>query len=1202
MSTPKSRTVHPCVMNVWEGSPGGAEYSTFAHLTPLHRPLLNDQDDDDDVKGKDNVASSSSSIVLPHLVTAQGSTLTIYTIDEASSKLLVQYKFPDLAGSVCYLGTLKSQPSNNKDNNKTTSDSVGVVMPDVLLIGFAGSPRLSIVQVTPNLLRAVSLIDLTMAVEEASFGATSTMDIDLQASLCQTMPGRATVSVLLGGGVAVACLEFIQSSSGGWTATEPYLLPLTTLSTRATSLSSSSIDPYSTTAANNNTNNTTISTGFGDILSSSFLLGYSEPTLVLLHSNPDSGGGQTWSGRLGREEGGNTGSVGARNGLRVTAVTVTVAHSRAAVLWSTEVPTDALEVYCATSCLVHCVNSLIAISNTGQVQQVFAVNGWTMSTLPHSLLSMAGPNPWPFPPLAISLDGAEFTFVNDTTAFVVLRNGQVYLLQYTTAWCMLPLYTTIGALGQVANVTSWPLGSFPSSSSDLYPKWKEKSKASTSSPIYEDTVELGMLFVGSRLGDSSLLGYSLAQSSVADALQNEPGLQQQQQQQTKKEESTEILQAGDDEYERILRMEEEALYAREAAGEVEGPDVVPPSDDDDEEETPSWMGMTSSSASSRRKRLRLSKLTVVQSLTVVDSITALGPLGPGCLGPLTQGKSQVLETTGKASPALGAMGYIYPCGYGSSGGVALLTVPGRDDRTILAEEDCINAKAIFNLPSRGLVLLSMADRTRFLKLEQTSIGQSMVEVDVSQWTSKVLESVLRMCELLAACERDDDTFCLLVAVKTDERNISYSLLVVNDQDSNLTLETNIPLPVPEGESIRSVAPLVQTDDGQIVLGYTLSTGQANVVNLDLDGSVHGFCFETEVPMETEDDDNDHGRDGLGDSEVKFYKWGTIGAIDIFRAPKAFFPGPDGITAMSVETSEDDAKETAAPAVVSSSLDTAKDDYNLEEEDRELYSDIETSTTHEYATSSQRKLPKVDLGEERWFVAIARQSGSLEVYGLDVLTQDAEPRPLWSGTGCSHGSSFLSPKEISKDIRLPSRLKVQTSEIRFFVCGPSEPKGSSYNPGPNSFCVSIETSEGDVMLYRAEHAYDTFAVSVFRRVPLKDITRPSKEQGKHFMKLRRKGIAKVATDDTIAGFRYNDLFRFTNLSRQNGLFAATSRPLWFIAERGYPTTLCHRCRHVAPAGARPKPITGFCAGILVRIIFFLSPVTPKVMTRSPYVSH
>jgi len=1156
-------------MSVWEGNPGGAEYSTFAHLHSFYGRRSSPHDDNDKI--------------LPHLVTAQGSTLTVYAMDDDTSKLLVQHKFTNVAGSICFLGTLKSHRNerNNKggDNRFNIENDDGYIYgdDDALLIGFSGVPRLSIVTVTPHLLRAESLIDLSWAVLEASYGATSTLEEqDLHASLCQTMPGRATVSVTLGGGVCVACFELTQQQhTGGWLTSEPYLLPLTVLSARAATATSSLMTAAAAAAADSTLNASTISTGFGDILSSSFLLGYSEPTLVLLHSNPDHGG-QIWSGRLGREEQ-HSGSGGGvrRNGLMVTAVTVTVAHSRSAVLWSTEVPTDALQVYCATSCLVHCVNSLVALSNTGQVQQVLAVNGWASTTLPLSLHALVGPNPWPFPALAVALDGAEFSFVNDTTAFVILRGGQVYLLQYTNSWSMLPLYTTVGALGQVASVMSWPLGSF--ASPNLYPKWKEKSKTTEE---VEAAVEMGLLFVGSRLGDSSLLGYALAQSSVADAIKQEPGLLGITK--PKKEETKEILQAGDEEYERILQLEEEALYAR-GGGEGNAPDVVPPSDEEEEDDDFVVMG-----SSSRHKRARLSQLTVVQSLTVLDSITALGPLGPGCLGPLTQGQSQILETTGKAPPALGSTGYVYPCGYGSSGGVALLTVPGRDDRTILAEEDCINAKALFNLPSRGLVLLSMSDRTRFLKVEESPMGQSMVEVDMGQWTSKELDHVLQMCELLAACERDDDTFCLLVAIKTDEKNISYSLLVVNDKNSSLTLETTIPLPVPEGESIRSVAPIVQTEAGTIVLGYTLSTGQANVVNLDAEGGVQGFCFESQVPM-----DMDDGVGGEISAEEKFYKWGTINAIDIFRAPKAFFPG----TTRKLVAASSQEKETASDP--SSSAENVTEEYDLEEEDRALYDEFEKADAMDNPESFDATLPEISLDEERWFVAIVRQSGELEVYGLDGLSYGTEPEPLWTSAGCSHGLSFLSPKHTDRNIRFPIRHKVQANEIRFFICGPSRTKGAAFALGPNSLCLSIETSEGDVVLYRAEFDHDTLAVILLRRVFLKDATRPSKEQEKHFMKLRRKGIAKKATDDTIGGFRHNDLFRFKNLSRQDGLFAATARPLWFVAERGYPTVLSHRCRHVAPAGARPKPVAGFCAGILVRISsadmdHHFSPIGPSLI--------
>lgn len=1116
MPTPNTRPVHPCVLSVWEGNSGGAEYSTWARLN------LGGSTD-----------TTDAPISMPHLVTAQGSTLTVYSITESTGKLLIQHKFTDLAGTVCFLGTLKSP------------DHIS----DALVVGFAGYPRLSIVTVTPDLLLATSLLDLTVALQEASFGATTPLEHDLQASLCQASAGRATLSVILGGGAAVACLE-LACTGGAWGSSEPYLLPL---------LSLSRWDATTATASNVNTNTASIFTGFGDILSVAFLPGYSEPTLVLLHSGP---AGETWSGRLGRTEG------GARNGMVVTAITVTVAHERSAVLWSAEVPADALQVYCpdasngTTGCLVHCVNTIVSLSNTGQLEQVLATNGWAPTTLPLSLQSIASSNPWPFPALSVALDGAEFSFCNETTAFVVLRNGQVYFLQYTNAWSLLPLFATIGAIGQVANVACCSLGTMSGMNADSKLLWDKDKLANSTSPI-----ELGLMFVGSRLGDSSLLGYGLAKSSVADAMKQEPGLAKQE----PGKENT-ILHASDndgDEYERILRLEEEALYAptgEQDTNSSQGPDIVPPSDEEDDE--------TTTLQTTRRKRARLSHLTVVQSLTVLDSLTALGPLGPGCIGPLSQGQSQVSETTGKAPPALGATGYIYPCGYGSSGGIALLTVPGRDDRTILAEEDCVNTKALFSLPARGLVLLSMSDRIRFMKVEQTMAGQSLTEVDMTEWTSKELRSVFKTCELLAACERSDTSFCLLVCMKDDEKAITYSLLVVNDEQDTLTVETNIPLPVPEGESIRSVAPIVrQKDGGQVVLGYTLSTGEAKVVTLEEDGGVQGFSFEAQVPMDMDDDKEEDGRT----AEEKFYEWGTVAAIDIFKAPKAFFPR-DG----SAKEKLDPTESLRAPT---------KDgdvDFDFDDEDKALYVEAGTSSAKSAATSESLgekteadSVPEINLEEEAWFVAIVRQSGMLEVYALNDLTPGQEACLLWTSTGCSHGAPLLTPKpQTGSAYRLPKQHKVQASEVRFFFCGPTSSESELYAPGPCSFCLAIETSDGDTMLYRAELDSQSMVVQGFRRIPLKTPGRASKEQGKHFLKLRRKGIVKQAGDEVVGGFRHNSLFRFKNLSRQDGLFAATARPMWFITERGRPTVLCHRCRHMAPAGARPKPVGGFCSGILV----------------------
>jgi len=1113
MSNPNSRPVHPCVLSVWPGNPGGAEYSTWAQVNP------------------------SSVNGMPQLVAAQGSTLTVYSMEETTGKLLIQHKFTNLAGTVCFLGTLKCAGSA-----------------DALLVGFAGYPRLSIVTVTPDLLLASSLLDLTVALQEASFGATSPLEQDLQASLYQISNGRATLSVILGGGIAVACLE-LTHGHGGWVSSEPYMLPLPTLS--------SSIQGGGMAAAASTVGGTaqssSIATGFGDVLSVDFLPGYSEPTLVLLHSNSS---GLTWSGRLGRTEGGT------RNGLVVTAITITVAHERSAVLWSAEVPADALQVYCATSgsgsksdrkhqtrsggpgCIVHCVNSIVAISNTGQIHQVLATNGWVSTTLPLSLQSLVGANPWPFPSLSIALDGAEFSFVNETTAFVVLRAGQVYLLQYTNTWSLLPLFMNVGALGQVANVTSWSIGNISTAA------FLDKAKLYNGSK--DKPVEMGMLFVGSRLGDSSLLGYGLATVSVADAMKQEPGFSQ------AKTETNETILGGqrtnvDDEYDRILRLEEEALYAPTADDGTPGPDVIPPSDDDED-------ALVGVQHATRRKRARLAHLTVVQSLTVLDSITALGPLGPGCIGPLSQGQAEISETTGKAPPALGATGYIYPCGFGSSGGLALLTVPGRDDRSILAEEDCINARALFNLPTLGLVLLSMTDGIRFMKVEDDGPQQSLVEVDMTEWTSKELRSLFKTCDLLAAGERGDTSFCLLVGMKVDDRSITYALMVVNDQDGHLSVETNIPLPVPEGESIRSVAPMI-VEGSAVVFAYTLSTGEAKIVTLAVDGGVQGFSFEANVPMET--DDNQEVT-----AEEKFYAWGTVAAADIFKAPKALFPGDH--SSKSSAGAEDKKR---------SELTDSNEEFDFDEEEKALYAEADVEEKASASSSSLETGTQVNLEEEGWFVAIVRQSGMLEVYSVEHLTPGQEPTALWTSPGCSHGSPLLVPNPpAGSAYRKPKQHKIQPSEIRFFFCGPSSQTTAL---GPRSFCLALETSEGDVMLYCADLEPKRLSVEAFRRIPLKSPGRPSKEQGKHFTKLRRKGMVKQSAEDVVGGFRHNSLFRFQKLSRQDGLFAATARPMWIIAERGQPSMLYHRCRHMAPAGAKARPVAGFCGGVLVSIFFGIS---------------
>ena len=87
-----------------------------------------------------------------------------------------------------------------------------------------------------------------------------------------------------------------NASGGGWwrTATEPYILPLSTLSTALNPEPTSSSGAAAATgkagkryAASGLTNAPKIGHGFGDILDCQYLRGYTEPVLLLLHSNPN---------------------------------------------------------------------------------------------------------------------------------------------------------------------------------------------------------------------------------------------------------------------------------------------------------------------------------------------------------------------------------------------------------------------------------------------------------------------------------------------------------------------------------------------------------------------------------------------------------------------------------------------------------------------------------------------------------------------------------------------------------------------------------------------------------------------------------------------------------------------------------------------------------------------------------------------------
>ena len=194
-----------------------------------------------------------------------------------------------------------------------------------------------------GILTASSIVDLTPALLDACHGGRGPTEMDLvccvggsgspgntttgnaaasdaMASTSMTTP-TTTAAVILGGGVAVAAFDLTRSSrspssapsassadlgdgvtkaaTGWWrTATEPYILPLSALSAAlnpeptssgggAAAAAGSSKGAGKRHGAASLTNAPKISHGFGDILDCQYLRGYTEPVLLLLHSNPN---------------------------------------------------------------------------------------------------------------------------------------------------------------------------------------------------------------------------------------------------------------------------------------------------------------------------------------------------------------------------------------------------------------------------------------------------------------------------------------------------------------------------------------------------------------------------------------------------------------------------------------------------------------------------------------------------------------------------------------------------------------------------------------------------------------------------------------------------------------------------------------------------------------------------------------------------
>lgn len=1152
MAAPTSRpAVHPCVTSIFDGNTG-SNYSSWAYLTT--RPPQ-----------------------IPNLVTAQASTLRVYTLDEEDSgKLIISHVFSNLAGNICYLETLSSTSNDDKSQKENNNNHHNHYGADSLLIGFCGHPRLTIVSVStpslasasPTMLMATSLIDLTQALIDASYGSVTPLEEDMVAV---TMPRKnnegATSAIILGGGVAVAVVD-IQRKLSGWIASEPYLLPLPSLRSSHGAATANTAAGGATTAggaattatqSSSNANVNTISTGFGDILATAFLAGYIEPTIVLLHSDPFQGG-RAWPGRLGRP----SWQKGTRYGLLVTALSVTVAHQRSAVLWSVEVPADAMSLHTIGSngCLVLCSSSLLFINNAGRIEHFIAANGFARATCPLRILEHLKPNPKPFPKLAIQLDGAALACgTADEIMFLSLRCGQLYLLQIPVSgsanMALIPLGRTLGAVGQIASLCSWPLLS--SGTKHIYEKLAGKNKNGI------ESISIGLLFAGSRLGDSTLLGYAVESIPMPWVVEDDNAGSDGKRIKREIEEDMhgisrnpilEVLPTNiSEEDDAILQEEEEALYAPISSEVSTLPGII---SDEDSDGVSEGKSKTDTLETTKRKVLT-PQLPVMRAFIALDSITGLGPLGACCEGPIAP---SLLDETKKilnpgSVPLIGSSAHILPCGYGSSGGLALLTATGRDERSIVAEHDCLDVHCVFSLPTNKLVFLGMKGKnrtgTRVLRVDRPENGNQlgMNEVDMDEWSKSC--DFFSGTTLLSAAEFSSGNCFALVILRENE---SVPVVAVLRETSG-TLENVACFDIPSEANfgpLLSMTPIISSKDNNntvMMFSCLWNSGTAKLIKFNQKGIVD--CFD----LESSNDDSI--QEDKSDEETQFYKSKRIVALDLFCCPSKYFDGHDFIGAHGSISKplDEEPKRTEMETL----LEDDKDLYGTEEQ---VMRPIDNQSS---AASAMEAEDTPD--DETEFLGICRQDGNLEIFRVSDLSSSDGLVPLWSAKGCGLGVPCLSTGTV---YRFPQFHQVFANEIRFFFCGPSSQNDTPTMSRP--LCVAIATCAGDILLYKANKQSRTTSGIQFHRVPITKVSRQSQEESRHYAKLKRKGIvSKVSSSDLV--FRPNRFHKFRGLSGQDGLFSASSRPFWIVSERGKPISLSHRVRHAAPAVGNPRPVS-FCS--------------------------
>ena len=1310
-SATKTAPVHPAILSTFgpgRGS-GSSEFSTWAYLT-RPRPTQQHDDGDNNIGGDGDEGDAK----LPNLVTAHANSLRIYTVLPNAGTLALTAVYDNLAGTICSLdvipyGTGGGRQDGTEDDDDPFEISEGESSCfDGLLLGFAGHPRLSLVYPsapmvgaadgtsgvgTGGVLLASSIVDLTPVLNEYSMGGTSYLEQDIIVSV--NMPKYdPTVSVVLGGGIAIASFSLpkgprpregssmiINPPSSTWwrAASEPHILPLASLASKVR-VDFGDANKFSAASAAVNMrggqrgqSGTAVGTGpclghgFGDVLDVAFLSGFTESTLLVLHTNPKKGGGRPWAGRLGRtaevplSTGGDddeaegdgtipdTVSTGTKYGLSLTAISLSVHQKRSVVLWSLldALPADAWKLvpHPTDGVLVWGVNTIVYASSLGKIKCALATNGFAKIGCPNGLLPPSfetsfrstsvylQPNPSPLPKLSLQLEGAQVEFVTENIALVCLGNGSLHSLQFhhsvesssPTLMSLSPLCHRVGGLG-VASCLSILAKKCHTNSVRNYLRADEAVAKKDEGNIMSDPEiqARGLLFLGSRMGDCTLLAFSMNKPTLLMA--SGAGEKEENSMLESGKRKLETNKAGSESNKRnkdskkSIDEHQNAMTEIDILQQQEEEDLYRDADEVDKNATSSSIVSNEDSdvgdVESSPLRRSIRSLSVCRSILALDSLTGLGPLGPGCYGPvatcssLTKNDNESLNLRTDTSTSVfnsafssAARHFIMPCGFGSSGGVAILTTPGRDNvgSSILGESDLCNMEgAIFGLPKSNLVLLGKADGAgaivlrgvvkegaeEFEEVELEGKSDDM-DADNSDCLHKSVD-VLGKTKLLAASEvsfGSETVFSVFFVESPSSSGTPYSIVVMSTGDHDSDLENGINLQVVfvhrisvvpgsghHGEVV-SITPMVADDKTKscVNIGCVWSSGHA---------CVYGISVHEQLETNAKTGGAKHKRKGTANKSVSFEvsEWTLVGdspekSAKVRDNQQQGFYGSNNIVSMDLFSLPHHVFETQSVSSLDEKMpQTCASSSPLP--------DPLPSFLPDRLSMHGTWCAGHDHSQEQILVAICRRSGILEIYDLlGVKRSPNDVSPIWQSRGCSHGASVLVHSDQDITVRLPETHQVEAAEIRVFVTGPSLSLDGENDAEKDawmlrSLCILVNTSLGDLHLYSGCKRSSNLNLE-FTRIPLGNVSRPSEEAGRHLTKLRRKGMV---TESDVTGFRPNRLHRFCAISGEDGLFAATQRPLWFVSERGTPTVVSHKSRHVAPAGGRPVPVSGFSSAM------------------------